>query len=63
MTLHARGCGAIEVLADGASLGTVTVDSADFADVRVPLGVLAGEHDITLRMTGSSTLDWCTVKE
>ena len=62
MTLHAKGSGIIEVLADGKSLGTAAVDSADFADVCVPLGDLAGEHDITLRLRGCITLDWFTLK-
>ena len=50
------------MLADGKSLGVGTVDSADFADVCVSLGTLAGEHDITLRMTGEITVDWFTLK-
>ena len=62
MKLHAKGLGDIEVLADGHSLGSAAVDSADFTDVCVPLGDLAGEHDITLRMTGDITIDWFTLK-
>ena len=62
MKLHAKGSGAIEVLADGKSLGTAAVDAADFTDVCVDLGSLAGEHDITLRMTGKIALDWFTLK-
>ena len=58
LTLHARGTGTIEVLADGESLGEVTVDAADFTPHALPLGTLAGEHDVTLRLTGSITLDW-----
>ena len=62
MKLHAKGSGAIEVLADGKPMGTAAVDAADFADVCVDLGGLAGEHDITVRMTGRITLDWFTMK-
>ncbi|MBQ7138406.1 MAG: family 43 glycosylhydrolase [Clostridia bacterium] len=62
MKLHAKGSGTIEVLADGKSLGTAAVDAADFTDVCVDLGSLAGEHDITLRMTGRIALDWFTLK-
>jgi hypothetical protein len=38
------------------------VGSADFADVQIPLGTLAGEHDITLRLSGQITLDWFALK-
>ena len=62
MTLHARGSGSIETLADGKSLGIAAVGSADFADVQIPLGTLAGEHDITLRLSGQITLDWFALK-
>ena len=62
MSLHAKGSGSIEVLADGISLGVTNVEAADFADVRIPLGILAGEHDITLRLKGKITLDWFSLK-
>ena len=61
-TVGANGSGAFYRLADGKLLGEAGVDAADFADVRVDLGVLAGEHDITLRMHGKITLDWFTMK-
>ena len=62
MKLHLKGHGTVEVLADGKSLGMAAVDCEDFADVRIPMGTLAGEHDITLRMTGEITIDWFTLK-
>jgi hypothetical protein len=62
MTLHAKGDGSVAVLADGKPLGTADVDAADFADVQIPLGDLAGEHDLTLRLNGAITLDWFTLK-
>ena len=58
LTLSARGEGMIEVLADGAPLGMMPIASADFAEATLPLGDLAGEHDLTLRLTGRLTLDW-----
>lgn len=58
MTLCAKGQGSIEVLADGTSLGIVSVDSADFTDVQLPAALPEGEHDLTLRFTGCITLDW-----
>jgi len=61
MVLHARGCGSIAVLADDVEIGTVQVDSEDFADVSLPLPV-SGEHDVTLRLTGRIALDWFALR-
>jgi len=61
MTLTARGKGSIEVLCDGESLGTVTVDATDFTAHRLNAALPEGEHDFTLRLTGCITLDWFSI--
>lgn len=60
LTLFAKGSpgAAIEVVVDGESLGTVPADSPDFSGHTLPLGRLAGEHDLLLRLSGRVTLDW-----
>ena len=39
------------------------MDSADFTDVQLPAALPEGEHDLTLRFTGSITLDWLRIAE
>ena len=64
MSLQLRlKCGAgssVEALVDGMPAGSITLDKElpDFDLVAFPLSCGAGEHDITLRLTGALTVDW-----
>lgn len=50
----------VQVLADGKEAGALQLenDLDTFTPLGLPLQNPAGEHDITLRITGSVTLDW-----
>ena len=50
----------VQVLVDGAAAGTLQLeqDYNTFTPLGLPLQNPAGEHDITLNITGNITLDW-----
>ena len=62
ITLHVKGAkgAAIEVVLDGQVAGRTEIPAGSdgFADVMIPLGNAAGEHDLTLRLAGRVILDW-----
>ena len=62
MTLCLQGekGAAIDVLVDGKEAGTLRLEQALFSlsEMHIPLRNEAGEHEITLRMTGRVVIDW-----
>ena len=58
MTLNAKGQGEIELLVDGASVGSTAVDAAEFAGCTIPMPGVEGEHELALRIRGGVALDW-----
>lgn len=56
--LCACGHGKITVLVDDRQVGEAIIDGENMAETFVDLYDLAGEHDMTLRLTGNVTLDW-----
>lgn len=62
MTLCAQGekGAAIEIIIDEKTAGSLQLEQAipDLSEMEIPLSNDAGEHDITLRVTGQITIDW-----
>lgn len=62
MTLCLQGekGAAIDVLVDGKEAGSLRLDQAlsSLSEMHIPLRNEAGEHEITLRMTGRVVIDW-----
>lgn len=60
LSLRAEAGSAVAVLADGENAGGTVIEKEipDFREITIPLRYPAGEHEITLCLTGSVDVDW-----